>query len=64
MLEARSAATTPERKGGSDMAEPTLVQKTYTAVVKHLIRTGRAPHYTELAEILGLQPDEARGPTA
>ncbi len=60
MLEARSAATTPERKGGSDMAEPTLVQKTYTAVVKHLIRTGRAPHYTELAEILGLQPDEAR----
>ena len=42
------------------MAESTLVQKAYTEVVKHLIRTGRAPHYTELAETLGLQPDEAR----
>jgi hypothetical protein len=42
------------------MAESTLVQKAYTAVVKHLIRTGRAPHYTELAETLGLKPDDAR----
>ncbi len=42
------------------MAESTLVQKAYTAIVKHFIRTGRAPHYTELAETLGLQPDEAR----
>ena len=42
------------------MTESTLMQKAYTAVVKHFIRTGRAPHYTELAETLGLQPDEAR----
>jgi hypothetical protein len=35
------------------------MQKAYTAVVKHFIKTGRAPHYTELAEKLGLQPDEA-----
>ena len=42
------------------MAESTLLQKAYTEVVKHLIRTGRAPHFTELAETLGLQPDEAR----
>ncbi len=42
------------------MAESKLVQKAYTEVVKHLIRTGRAPHFTELAETLGLQPDEAR----
>ncbi len=42
------------------MAESTLLQKVYTEVVKHQIRTGRAPHFTELAETLGLQPDEAR----
>ena len=42
------------------MAEATLVQRAYTAVVEHFIRTGRAPHFTELAETLGLQPDEAR----
>ncbi len=42
------------------MAESTLLQKAYTEVVKHLIRTGRAPHFTELAETLGAQPDEAR----
>lgn len=42
------------------MAEQDLVQKAYTTIVKHFIRTGRAPHYTELAETLGLLPDEAR----
>lgn len=42
------------------MAEATLVQRAYTAVVEHFIRTGRAPHYTELAATLGIQPDEAR----
>lgn len=42
------------------MAHSMLVQKAYTAVVEHFIKTGRAPHYTELAETLGLLPDEAR----
>lgn len=42
------------------MAKSTLVQKAYTAVIKHFIRTGRAPHYTELAETLELKPNEAR----
>ena len=42
------------------MADSILIQKAYTAVIKHFIRTGRAPHYTELAETLGLKPDEAR----
>jgi hypothetical protein len=41
--------------GGSE-----LVQSAYTVVVNHFIQTGRAPHYTELAAILNLQPDEAR----
>ncbi|MFA4904244.1 MAG: hypothetical protein WC600_16035 [Desulfobaccales bacterium] len=43
------------------MVESILVQKAYTSIVEHFIKTGRAPHYTELAEILGLRPDEARG---
>ncbi len=42
------------------MQESTLVQRAYTSVVEHFVRTGRAPHYTELAAILGLQPEEAR----
>ena len=42
------------------MTESTLVQNAYTTVIKHFIRTGRAPHCTELAETLGLQPDEAK----
>ncbi len=42
------------------MNEPTLVQRAYTAVVEHFIKTGRAPHYTELGTILGLRPDEAK----
>jgi hypothetical protein len=42
------------------MADSVLVQKAYTSIVKHFIRTGRAPHYTELSETLGLHPDKAR----
>ncbi len=42
------------------MEETALVQQAYTAVVEHFVKTGRAPHYTELAAILGVQPDEAR----
>ena len=43
------------------MADSLGVQKAYSSIVEHFIRTGRAPHYTELAETLGLRPDEARG---
>ena len=35
------------------------MQRAYTTVVKHFMQTGRAPHYTELAETLGVTPDEA-----
>lgn len=42
------------------MEETSLTQWAYTAVLEHFIRTGRAPHYTELAETLALQPEEAR----
>lgn len=42
------------------MKENELVQRAYTAVIEHFVETGRAPHYTELADTLGLQPEEAR----
>lgn len=42
------------------MQENKLVQKAYTAVEEHFMKTGRAPHYTELAAIMGIQPEEAR----
>ena len=41
-------------------AEEPLVQRAYTSILEHLVRTGRAPHYTELAHVLGVGPDEAR----
>ena len=42
------------------MAHPAIVQQTYTTIVEHFIRMGRAPHYTELALLIGVHPDEAR----
>ncbi len=42
------------------MHESDLVQRAYTAVVEHFVKTGRAPHCTELSAILGLPPEEAR----
>ncbi len=42
------------------MDENMLVQRAYTAVLDHFIKTGRAPHYTELATTLGLRIEEAR----
>ena len=41
------------------MTEAALVQRAYTTILKHFMQTGRAPHYTELAETLGVTPDEA-----
>ena len=42
------------------MEESELIQRAYTAVLEHFIKTGRAPHYTELGTILGIKPDRAR----
>ncbi len=42
------------------MEETKMVQCTYTAVLEHFIKTGRAPHYTELAGVLSLGIEEAR----
>jgi len=42
------------------MDENMLVQRAYTTVLSHFIKTGRAPHYTELAALLGLPVEQAR----
>ncbi len=42
------------------MADPEQIQKAYTTILRQLVRTGRAPHHTELAQALGTAPDEAK----
>ena len=42
------------------MTDAVLVQRAYTTILKHFVKTGRAPHFTELAETLGLSLEEAR----
>ena len=42
------------------MAEPELVQRAYTTILRYNIEHGAAPHFTELARELDVSPDEAR----
>jgi len=42
------------------MADPELVQRAYTAILRHNVERGVAPHYTQLARDLGVSPDDAR----
>jgi hypothetical protein len=37
-----------------------MTQQAFTAILQHLVNEGRAPHYTELAGILGVPVTEAR----
>ena len=41
------------------MAEIAPIQRAYTAIVRHFLDRGRAQHYTELASLLGVDPDAA-----
>ena len=42
------------------MSEPTMLDRTYQAILKRMIETGQAPHYTELAKEFGASPEEGR----
>ena len=42
------------------MAEPTVMDKTYSIIIKGFVETGQAPHYTEIAAELGVSPREGR----
>ena len=41
------------------MTDPALAQRAFTEILKHFIKSGRAPHFTELAETLGVRPEQA-----
>ena len=42
------------------MAEPTLMDTTYSVIMKGFVETGRAPDFTEIAAELGVSPEEGR----
>jgi hypothetical protein len=37
-----------------------MTQRAFTTILEHFVTTGRAPHYTELAPLLGVGVNEAR----
>jgi hypothetical protein len=42
------------------MSEPAILDQTFHYILKRLIETGQAPHYTEIAVELGVSPEEGR----
>lgn len=42
------------------MTDVALTQVVFTTVMEHFVATGRAPHYTELADAIGVDLDQAR----
>lgn len=37
-----------------------MIQQAFTTILTHFVATGRAPHYTELADMLAVDLDTAR----
>jgi hypothetical protein len=42
------------------MSDPTDHGKTFQIIMRGLMDTGHAPHYTDIAKALGVSPDEGR----
>ena len=42
------------------MIESTKLDKTFHIIMKRLVETGQAPHFTEIASELGVSPEEGR----
>ncbi len=42
------------------MDQPSTLDKTFHVIMKRMVETGQAPHYTEIAKELGLSMDEGR----
>ncbi len=42
------------------MSDPTMLDKTFQIIMKRMVDTGQAPHYTEIAGELGLSMEEGR----
>jgi len=42
------------------MSSPSLLDRTYNVIMKRLVETGQAPHYSEIAAELGVSVEDAR----
>jgi len=42
------------------MNEPSLLDKVFQIIMKRMVETGQAPHYTEIAAELGVSPEEGK----
>lgn len=42
------------------MNDQSLIQRGFTTILEHFVATGRGPHYSELADALGIGMEEAR----
>jgi hypothetical protein len=42
------------------MGDPTMLDKTFQIIMKQMVETGQAPHYTEIAQKLGLSMEQGR----
>lgn len=42
------------------MSDAAMLDKTFSIIMKHMVETGQAPHYTEIARELGLPMEEGR----
>ena len=42
------------------MSEPSLMDKTFNCIMRRMVETGQAPHFTEIAADLGVSMEEGR----
>lgn len=42
------------------MSESDVLDKTFNIIIKRMVETGQAPHYTEIASELGVSVEEGR----
>ncbi|MBL7216656.1 MAG: hypothetical protein ISS62_03110 [Desulfobacteraceae bacterium] len=42
------------------MDEPTALDRTFQIIMKQIVETGQAPHYTEIAAEMGVSPEDGR----
>ena len=42
------------------MSDTDVLDKTFHFIMKQMVRTGQAPHYTEIAAELGVAPEQGR----
>jgi hypothetical protein len=49
----------PTHKGGN-MSEPSQLDKTFGIIMRQMMETGQAPHYTEIASGLDVPVEEGR----